>query len=56
MSTASLTTSAFQSKISQRTESTSQDFVQSKHSYLERIEHNLEAVIYYQALNPHGYE
>ena len=46
MSTASLTTSIYQSKIFQRTESTSQDLSQSKHSYLERIEHNFEEFIY----------
>ncbi len=40
MSTTSLTTSVSQSKIFQRTYSTLQDFVQSKHSYSERIEHN----------------
>jgi len=42
MSTPSLTTSISQSKIFQRMFNTSQDFVQSKHSYSERIEQNME--------------
>jgi hypothetical protein len=44
MSTPSLTTSISQSKIFQRTYSTSQYFVQSKHSYSERIEQNMECL------------
>jgi hypothetical protein len=44
MSTTSLTTSISQSKIFQRTYSTLQDFVQSKHSYSERIEQNVDSL------------
>jgi len=51
MSTPSLTTSISQSKIFQRTFSTSQDFVQSKHSHSERIEHNLGEFICERGLN-----
>lgn len=50
MSNPSSNTTISQSKISQRTFSTFQDFVQSKQLPLKRIEHNLEAFIYWQAL------
>jgi hypothetical protein len=44
MSTPSLTTTTSQSKIFQRTFSTSQDFVQSKWPYSERIEQNMDSL------------
>ena len=56
MSTPSLTSSISQSKIFQRTSSTLQDFVQSKHSYSERIEHNLGKFIYGRGLTEQDIE